>query len=155
MTAFRQTVLVLGVTSTGLIAGLFCAFAYAVMPGLHRADARTLVTAMQKINVAIVNPVFLLLFFGGLVVTGTAAWLCRHHAIAPWVITAAVLYLVGLIVTVAFNIPLNDRLAAATDPDAARAAFENSWVRWNLVRAALHTAAFTALATGLVVSSSA
>lgn len=155
MTALRHTVLVLGVTGTGLIAGLFCAFAYAVMPGLHRADARTLVTAMQKVNVAIVNPVFLLLFFGGLVVTGAAAWLCRHDPIAPWAIAAAVLYLVGLIVTIAFNIPLNDRLATATDPDAARAAFETAWVRWNLVRAAVHTAAFMALAAGLVVSSNA
>ena len=153
MTAFRQTLLVLGITTTGLIAGLFCAFAYSVMPGLHRADARTLVTAMQKINVAIVNPVFLLLFFGGLVVTVAAAWLCRHDAIAPWAIAAAVLYLLGLVVTVAFNIPLNDRLAAATDPDAARRAFETAWVRWNLVRAALHTGAFMILAAGLVVSS--
>ncbi|GGF08647.1 anthrone oxygenase family protein [Williamsia phyllosphaerae] len=155
MTALRQTILVLGVTTTGLMAGLFCAFAYAVMPGLHRTDARTLVTAMQKINAAIVNPVFLLLFFGGLVVTVAAAWLCRHEAIAPWVIVAAVLYLLGLVVTVAFNIPLNDRLAAATDPDTARAAFETAWVRWNLVRAVLHTGGFMVLAAGLVVSSSA
>jgi len=155
MTALRQTVLVLGVTSSGLIAGLFCAFAYAVMPGLHRTDARTLVSAMQKINLAIVNPVFLLLFFGGLVVTASATWVCRHDAIAPWAIAAAVLYLLGLIVTVAGNIPLNDRLAIATDPDTARTAFETAWVRWNLVRAILHTAAFTALAAGLVVSSNA
>ncbi len=152
MTGLRQVVLVLGVTTTGLIAGLFCAFAYSVMPGLHRTDARTLVSAMQKINVAIVNPLFMFLFFGGLVVTGVAAWLYRHDAMAPWVIVGLVLYLVGLVVTIAFNIPLNDRLAAATDPEAARAAFETAWVRWNIVRAVLHTAAFVVLASGLVVS---
>ncbi|MBJ7289982.1 anthrone oxygenase family protein [Williamsia sp.] len=154
MTVLRQAVLVLGVTTTGLIAGLFCAFAYSVMPGLHRADARTLVTAMQKINVAIVNPLFLVLFFGGLVVTALAAWVYRHDAVAPWAIAAVVLYLLGLIVTIACNIPLNDRLASATDPDAARAAFETAWVRWNIVRAVLHTAAFMVLTSGIVVARS-
>ncbi|WP_328856971.1 DUF1772 domain-containing protein [Williamsia herbipolensis] len=147
-----DALLVLGVTTSGLVAGLFCAFAYAVMPGLHRTDDRTLVTAMQKINVAIVNPVFLLLFFGGLVVAAAAAWLSRGQSIGPWAIAAAVLYLAGLIITIAANIPLNDRLAAASgiDADSARAAFETAWVRWNIVRAVLHTAGFVVLATGLV-----
>ncbi|KQS00414.1 hypothetical protein ASG12_05780 [Williamsia sp. Leaf354] len=146
-----DALLVLGVTTSGLVAGLFCAFAYAVMPGLHRTDDRTLVAAMQKINVAIVNPVFLLLFFGGLVVAAAAAWMSRGQAIGPWAIAAAVLYLAGMIVTIAANIPLNDRLAASgVDADSARAAFEAAWVRWNIVRAVLHTAGFVVLATGLV-----
>ncbi|MGY3553650.1 hypothetical protein [Williamsia sp. R60] len=37
-----------------------------------------------------------------------------------------------------------------TDPAAARAAFENAWVRWNLVRAVVHTVAFAVLLAGLV-----
>ncbi|MGU3292837.1 anthrone oxygenase family protein [Williamsia sp. M5A3_1d] len=145
--------LVLGVTTSGLVAGLFCAFAYAVMPGLHRTDDRTLVTAMQKINVAIVNPVFLLLFFGGLVVAVAAAWCSRSQPIGPWAIAAAVLYLVGMVVTIAANIPLNDRLAASLglDADGAREVFETAWVRWNSVRAVAHTAGFVVLATGLVI----
>ncbi|MGJ0120306.1 DUF1772 domain-containing protein [Williamsia sp. MIQD14] len=145
-----DALLVLGVTTSGLVAGLFCAFAYAVMPGLHRTDDRTLVTAMQKINLAIVNPVFLLLFFGGLVVAAAAAWLSRGQSIGPWAIAAAGLYLLGMIITIAANIPLNDRLASAVDAESARAAFEAAWVRWNIVRAVVHTAGFVVLATGLV-----
>lgn len=42
----------------GLLAGLFYAYACSVMPGLGRADDRTLVDAMQQIDKAIENPVF-------------------------------------------------------------------------------------------------
>ena len=57
-----------------------------------------------------------------------------------------------LAVTFAVNVPLNNRLNAATgDPAAARAAFEAPWVRWNLVRTVLNTAAFGCLCWALVL----
>ena len=45
----------------GLVAGLFAGFAYAVMPGLRRADDATVVQAMREVNRAILNPVFAVL----------------------------------------------------------------------------------------------
>jgi uncharacterized membrane protein len=48
--------LVAGTVTTGLMAGLFAAFSYAVMPGLARTDDATFVRSMQRINVAILNP---------------------------------------------------------------------------------------------------
>ncbi|PZU00224.1 MAG: DUF1772 domain-containing protein, partial [Gordonia sp. (in: high G+C Gram-positive bacteria)] len=66
MTALRESLLIAAVLAVGLIAGLFCAFAYAVMPGLAQTDDPVFVSSMQRINVVIVNPLFLLLFFGGL-----------------------------------------------------------------------------------------
>lgn len=52
-----------------------------------------------------------------------------------------------LIVTGAVNVPLNNKLAAGGDGDfaALRAQFESSWVAWNIVRAAISTAAFGCL----------
>ena len=43
-----------------LIAGLFYSFSVAVMTGLARADDRTFIDTMQRINRAIQNPMFFL-----------------------------------------------------------------------------------------------
>jgi uncharacterized membrane protein len=151
-----RAVLVASVLCSGLVAGLFAAFAYSVMPGLRRADDRTVVVAMQRINVAIVNPLFLVLFFGGLVVAIAAWWTLRGHALAPWALAAAVLYSAAVMITIAVNVPLNDALAAAgsTDFASARAAFEQRWVVANLVRAVVHCAGFATIVVGIVVGNS-
>lgn len=143
--------LVAGTVTTGLIAGLFAAFSYAVMPGLAGTDDATFVSSMQRINVAILNPVFGLCFGGALVLTALAVLLGRDRAGAGWIVAGLVLYVAVLVVTFAVNVPLNDRLDAATgDPAAARAVFETSWVAWNHVRSLLCTAAFGCLCWALV-----
>ncbi|WP_181787319.1 anthrone oxygenase family protein [Streptomyces phytophilus] len=152
--------LLASVLGTGLMAGLFAAFAYAVMPGLGRSSDRTLVDAMQGINKAIVNPVFMLPFMGSIPLLGLAvvlAWRGQGREALPWLIAALVLYVVAFGVTVAGNIPLNDQLDRAGDPDrikdlaAVRADFEDKWVAWNVVRAVLHTVAFGLAAYALIV----
>ncbi len=144
--------LVAGTITTGLMAGLFAAFSYAVMPGLGRTDDATFVQSMQRINVAILNPVFGLCFGGALVLTALAVLLHRGEAGVGWIVAGLVLYAAVLAVTFAVNVPLNNRLNAATgDPAAARAAFEAAWVRWNVVRTVLNTAAFGCLCWALVL----
>jgi uncharacterized membrane protein len=147
--------------STGLMAGLFAAFAYAVMPGLSRSSDRTMVEAMQNINKAIVNPTFMLLFMGSIpliALAGVLAWRGDGRPALPWIIAALVLYLVAFFVTSGVNVPLNDQLAKAGDArhvehlTAAREQFESKWVFWNTIRALLHTAAFGCLAGALIVS---
>ena len=56
------------------------------------------------------------------------------------------------------NVPLNDGIKAARDPDriadlaAVRERFdEEKWVRWNIARAAVSTAALGCLAWALVL----
>ncbi|MCX4820892.1 DUF1772 domain-containing protein [Streptomyces sp. NBC_01142] len=156
-----QTATLLAATlSTGLMAGLFAAFAYAVMPGLARSSDHTLVDAMQGINKAILNPVFMLPFMGAIPLVGLAvvlAWRGHSRPALPWLIAALVLYVVALAVTSGVNVPLNDQLAQAGDPDrinelgVVRAQFEAKWVTWNVVRALLHTAAFACLTWALIV----
>lgn len=156
MTVVRETVLVLGVVAVGLMAGLYAAFAFAVMPALRRADDKSFVMVMQRMNVAIVNPLFLLIFFGGLAFTAIAAGLYRDQSMVGWIVACAVLYGLTLVITVAFNVPLNNQLAAAGDPDritdlrAVRDAFEGPWVRWNIARAVVNAGALAVLVTGLV-----
>ncbi|MDT0612179.1 anthrone oxygenase family protein [Streptomyces lancefieldiae] len=145
---------------TGLMAGLFSAFAYSVMPGLGRSSDHTLVEAMQGINKAIINPAFMLPFMGSIPLLGLAvalAWRGQSRSALPWLIAALVLYLMAFVVTSAVNVPLNDKLAQAGDPDhirhlaRVRSDFEGSWVAWNVVRALLHTAAFGCLTWSLVL----
>lgn len=48
----------------GLLCGVYVAFAVGVMPALRQVDDRTFVEVMQRINVVIVNPAFVLVFLG-------------------------------------------------------------------------------------------
>ncbi|MFI8849273.1 anthrone oxygenase family protein [Streptomyces sp. 891-h] len=156
----RGLVLLATTLTTGLMAGLYFAFSVAVMPGLGRSDNRTFVEAMQRINVAILNGWFGLAFGGALVLGGIAAalhWRGEGRPALPWIIAGVVLYAVSLAITMGLNVPLNDKLAAAGKPGAIRdlAAvrddFEAAWVRWNVIRTLVTTAALGCLAWAMRV----
>ncbi|MFJ8579884.1 DUF1772 domain-containing protein [Micromonospora sp. NPDC093277] len=163
MSGLRTVALLLAALTTGLMAGLFAGFAYAVMPGLSRVDDRAFVAAMRSINAAILNGWFALCFGGALVCTLAAVLLhlpAGRRAPLPWLLAALLLYGLVLVVTFAVNVPLNDRLAAGVDaagpanPAALRTMFEGAWVRWNVVRAVLNSAAFGCLGWALLVARS-
>ncbi len=158
--ALRGATLVAATVAVGLSAGLFYAFAVSVMPGLSRTDSRTFVDAMQRINVAIVNPWFLISFLGAPALTIVAAALHLRgdgRAVLPWIAAAIMLLGVALVITIGFNIPLNNALDAAGPPDRiadlaqVRERFEATWVRWNIARAVASTAAFGCLTWALVL----
>lgn len=128
------------------------------MPGLGNTDDATFVSTMQQVNLSIVNPAFMLSFIGAPLLAATGVAVSDGPG-RPWAIAALVLAIGTVVVTAGFNVPLNDALAAV-DPTAgvdavraAREAFENSWVRWNVVRALTSTAALGCF--GLVISRSA
>ncbi|MBD0737323.1 DUF1772 domain-containing protein [Streptomyces sp. CBMA29] len=154
----RSLVLLAATLATGLMAGLYFAFSVAVMPGLAASDDRTFVEAMQRVNVAILNGWFSLAFGGALILGGIAAalhWRGDGRPALPWIIAGVVLYAASLVVTMGFNVPLNDRLAAAGDPSkihelaAVREQFESAWLRWNVARVLTTTAALGCLAWAL------
>ncbi|MGW0698895.1 anthrone oxygenase family protein [Streptomyces sp. NPDC002867] len=158
MRTLNTAALVVSTVATGLMAGLFAAFAYAVMPGLARSGDHAFVPVMQHINRAIINGWFLVPFLLPLPLLVLAAVQPGggHGGAARWWIVAGlVLYVMAFLVTGTQNVPLNDALDKVSlvgDPDqmaAARAAFEDTWVRWNTVRAVLNTAAFGCLAWAL------
>ena len=67
-----------------------------------------------------------------------------------------VLYLLVVGATIAVNVPMNDRLKAAGEPDridvgATRREFDEAkWTRWNTFRAVATTAATILLAVALL-----
>lgn len=153
-------VLVAATVTVGLMAGSFFVYAVGVMPGLGRSDDRTFVAAFQWIDRAIINPVFLACFLGALLLSVVASLLhlgADGRAVLPWAVAATVLYLAVFIITVRVNVPLNDAIKAAGDPDridlvAVRSRFdEATWVRWNVVRTVLSTAALGCLAWAMAI----
>lgn len=130
---------------TGLVAGVFFAYACSVMPAMARSDDRVFVEVMRNINDVIQNPVFLAAFFGAPILAGAAAWQHRTTGARAWTLAGFVLCAAVFLVTTAANVPLNEALATASDPSAARAAFEDSWAAWNTVRTVLSAAALASL----------
>ena len=149
--------LILAVIATGLMAGVFQLYSHTVMPGLAKTDDRTFVGAFQAMDRAIINPLFLSTFLGAFIFTGLATALSfgpATRSLLPWLLVALVLYLIVVIITFRVNVPLNDALEAATDPDpgAVRERFNEAlWVRWNHARAWLSTGAFACLTWALVL----
>ena len=122
MRALQTATLLVATLGAGLMAGLFAAFAYAVMPGLARSADRTFVQAMQNINRAIVNGWFLLPFLLPiplLVLATVLAWNGHGRVALPWILAALVLYMAGFFVTSGVNVPLNNALDKADTPETA------------------------------------
>ncbi|HLT12089.1 MAG TPA: DUF1772 domain-containing protein [Micromonosporaceae bacterium] len=156
LTAF----LVAATVTAGLSAGLFYTFFFSVMPGLGSTDDRTFVAAMQWINARILNGWFAIAFVGAPLLTVAAAIVALAApgdatGTRPWTIAAAVLALATVAITAAANVPLNNMLEAAGEPDkivdpaGLRARFERPWVRWNNVRTATSVAAFACMVGAL------
>lgn len=156
-----RAVLIAATMTTGLMAGVFGLYTNSIMPGLRKTDDRTFVSAFQSIDRAVINPLFLSTFLGALVLTGLAAVLHLGddaRTLLPWIVAAFVLYLVAVVITFAVNVPLNDALKAAGDPDqigdlaqVRRQFNEARWSAWNLARTLTSTAAFGCLAWALTL----
>ncbi|WP_409464601.1 DUF1772 domain-containing protein [Amycolatopsis sp. GA6-003] len=154
MVIVSKAVLVAAVLAAGLIAGLFYAYTVSVMPGLAHADDHTFVTAMRRINDAILNGWFMLSFLGAPLLAVAAAVLhftSGAHGGLPWLVAGAVLLVATVVVTGAVNVPMNNALTADTvDFAVLRTRFEEPWVRWNLVRTVLSAAGFGCLVGAVV-----
>jgi len=133
---------------SGLIAGLFFAFSNFVMKALASVAPERGMASMQAINRTVLNPVFLGVFLGTAVICAAAAIcvLWRWQPGAGWLLVGSVLYLAGvLMVTMVFNVPLNDLLAGADVASAEGVRIWQSylprWTMWNHVRTVASLAA--------------
>jgi uncharacterized membrane protein len=142
---------------SGLMAGLFFIFSVCVMKALARLPAAQGIAAMQAINITIINPIFLPVFLGTGVlgaVAAVAALLTWPGSAAIYVIAGALLYLAGSIaVTMIFNVPLNNALAAVA-PESAEGSrvwqrYLVEWNAWNHVRTVACILAMAAFIIGL------
>jgi len=141
--------------TTGLVAGVFYAYAVSVSPGLAAQPDASYVATMQAINEKIQNPLFFLSFFGAVLflLAALAVHLPRPRLGRFWLIAlASALYVGGgFLLTVFVNVPLNEALARVAleafpgELARARAAYEGPWVFWNGVRTVFSFVAFLAL----------
>ncbi len=129
--------------------GVFFAFSTSVMTALGKLPAAQGIAAMQAINRAILNPVFLGTFLGTAIACGAAAGICLFQAGVPgrgWILGGAAAYVIGsFAVTMLCNVPRNNRLMAV-DPGSAEALaiwreFLARWTAWNHVRGVAAVAA--------------
>jgi uncharacterized membrane protein len=143
----------------GLVAGVFFAFSSFVMASLKRLPAVDGIAAMQSMIIVAVTPVFMGALFGtaaaclGLMVWAVISW---GEGPATLVLAGCVLYLVGTIgVTMARNVPLNNRLARlhpqGADARAYWAKYVTRWTAWNHVRTSAALAAAALLTVALSV----
>ena len=134
---------------SGVMGGIFYAFSTTIMAALAKIPAPSGIAAMQSINVAVVNPLFMLALFGPallsvvLLVAAVFGW---GDLETGWVIAGSLLYLIGsIVITGAFNIPLNNALDKLS-PNAPESAsywtrYVSEWTLWNHVRTAACIAA--------------
>ncbi|MDR3662683.1 MAG: DUF1772 domain-containing protein [Mycobacterium sp.] len=158
---FGLGALVVAIVTSGLLAGVYYSYAISVMPALGAFDDRTFVDVMNKINVVIVNPPFMLSFLGSVGFTALAGACYLKPAVRPVLVFIGIglaLNITSLVITSAVNVPLNNQLGTATTATTAtdlaglRQQFESSWVRWNLIRALANTASTAVLVWALTVT---
>ena len=145
-----KSLVVTALTLTGLSAGLFATFSYAVMPGLRHAEDAAFVDSMRGINIAILNPAFGLIFGGAFVATVVALIVGWHDVSRPWFIAGLVLFVIGAyVITFSVNVPMNDALEAGKGSAASlRETFESRWAAWNTARSVFTVAGFACLLVG-------
>ncbi len=140
----RLPLIVLATVGSGVSAGIFFAFSTFVMQALAKIPPAQGISAMQAINITVINPWFMVVFFA----PGIAGILLSlsllfqwQHSLAPYLLAGSLLYLVGTIGTTVFgNIPLNDALAVV-NPDSFEGSalwskYLTDWTCWNHLRTA-------------------
>lgn len=143
----------LALLGSGLVAGVFFAFSSFVMKALERLKPPEGIAAMQSINITVINPLFMTALFG----TGVICLFLVVDTLLKWhqsnlaLLVGSTIYLVGtVLVTILFNVPLNDALAKI-EPSSIEGAslwtrYLNDWTIWNHVRTVAALVTTTAFA---------
>ncbi|WP_265445815.1 DUF1772 domain-containing protein [Flexivirga meconopsidis] len=145
-----------GTVTAAVTAGVYLNFSARVMPSLGRMANSAGIAKMQDFNRTAVQAPFMICFFGAALVGGYLIFrVVRGDRSTADVLLAAggTAYLIGFLLTIAYNVPLNDKLAAL-DPNAGSSVqvwrdYLTNWTNANTVRAALSTAAVGLLIAGV------
>lgn len=140
-----ESVMLTSIILNSMAAGIIFIFSNTVMPSLATFDSDVGINVMNKINIIIVNPLFIIAFFGGLISAyptvvmlknpDTFSRPARYYALA----STLVMFFGEFMVTSLANVPRNDALLAV-DPDSEegemywRNDFLKGWVMWNNIR---------------------
>jgi uncharacterized membrane protein len=112
---FENLFMTLLVLLTGLSAGLCFTWQNAVTPGIGELDDRSFLSSFQQMNRSIINPLFIITFFGPSIL-GIIDLMTFESASTGmnWIRSAAIIiYFLGVVlVTIFGNVPLNNTLDA-------------------------------------------
>jgi uncharacterized membrane protein len=144
----------------GLVAGFFFAFSTTVMKALTRVPEPQGLTAMQTINVVVINPLVMLALFGTAVACAVlviAAFVEWGEAYAVYLLLGGLVYLAGVVVlTFVYHVSRNNALDAIDPSDAAAAShwthYARAWTAWNHLRTVAPLASATLFTIALRVS---
>ena len=146
---------VAAITGAGMVTGLLFAFSNFIMRALAELQSDHGMFAMQKINEKVINPLFLFFFLGTPLICVMIAVYCLFHLSG----THSVLLLLGsagyiigpFVITVRYNVPLNDKLAAIRSTEGADVwnQYQVDWQRWNHIRTYIGLASIIFLCMGL------
>jgi uncharacterized membrane protein len=162
--SIKTWILLTSILLTGLTAGLCFTWSNAITPGIGRLDNLNFLQSFQAMNRAIINPSFLIVFFGPAILLFLNAFLHKDTNIETfWLfLIAAILFFVGVgLVTIFKNVPLNEMLdktvleqASKLELEDLRKSFEQSWNRWHLIRTITSLSSFALLLVGIIFSKS-
>jgi uncharacterized membrane protein len=149
-----KALLIVAAVGAGLIGGLFFVFSNTIMRAFDKLPAGGAIASMQRINEVILNPLFFLAFFGTALICVALLVVYISRLGQPGAVLAcsgALLYVLGsIVVTMVWNVPLNNKLAAipasASDLVAQWQAYRVPWTTWNHVRTVACLLAAAALA---------
>jgi uncharacterized membrane protein len=128
-------------------AGMMYVFSTFVMRGLDRTGPVTAITAMRGINVsANASAPFLIAYLAAAALAtavGVAAVVQIGTPGSGWLLAGAVMGVLGAVITIGFNVPLNNHLdtvdpagVSAADAAAEWQAYFSTWTAWNHARTA-------------------
>jgi uncharacterized membrane protein len=140
--------------------GMMYVFSTFAMRGLDRTGPLQAITAMRGINTeANSNPAFLLGYFGAAIlalVVGVIAVVQLNQPGSWVVLIGAIVGILAAIITMVFNVPLNNHLdtvnpVGLSAADAAREwqAYFSTWTTWNHVRTVTSFVAAVLMLVGL------
>src|SRR6476660_2083961 len=126
-------------------AGMMYVFSTFVMRGLDRTGPVSAITAMRGINgEANANAPFLLAYLGAALLAAAVGVMAVVQIRQPgsgWLLAGAIFGVLGAVITMAFNVPLNNHLdtvdpAGLSLADAAGEwqAYFSTWTAWNHAR---------------------
>ena len=155
MSGLITVIIVAAILGAGLITGLLFAFSNFVMRALADLPSDKGMFAMQRINVTIINPVFMMLFLGTPVLCSVITFITIQNineSGSLYLLIGALAYIIGPFgITMLFNVPLNNLLARA-DMSAAHEIwpmYQKRWQWWNHVRTYIGVVSIAFMAIGL------
>ncbi len=150
--SISSIVLFSAIVLTGLSAGFFYAWEFTVIPGTKRVSDHTYIETMQSVNRAIINPAFMLIFFGPLVLQLLSTLQLKGTHAIWYLVAAIVLYCGALLVSMVGNVPMNDALDVvhlkSLSPEliiSQRSHYEPKWNRLHFIRTAFAVFSFATL----------